>query len=68
MINEHDNSKSPIGGIVIATATIAVFWALVLYLLVSLSGCSVHFGVDWHGESGVDNRTSTQLTKKSDKY
>jgi hypothetical protein len=34
--------------------------------LVALSGCS--FGIEWqyHGQTGIDNRTQTQLVKDSE--
>lgn len=39
-------------------------WLLVAWLL---TGCSVKFELGWHGETGRDDRTQSEL-KKKEKY
>jgi hypothetical protein len=42
-----------------------IIWAgICLMFLHVLTGCTLHVGVDWNGETAKDNRTFTQQEKK----
>ena len=41
-----------------------IMMLLGIALMLALSGCAVHFGVDWNGETAKDFRTFSQKDKK----
>ena len=41
----------------------ALFVCATVGVLISLSACSFHVGTEWHGRTGIDNRTQTELVE-----
>lgn len=43
---------------------LAMTLSLMMWVVIYLSACAVHFGVDWNGETAKDFRTFSSKDKK----